>query len=412
MDHICLHVIQSFPPNNLNRDDTGAPKDCIFGGVRRARVSSQAWKRSVRMEMRLDTRLEDHHATRTKRLQHHLAERLRQKNLDQDTSSELASLVVDALKIKRVKARPDETEVLIFVTDGEIEALASWAIENEDRLKKEAPGSGVQKAGATPGDPSADAPSELEAEPGEAETKSKTKESKRWQQLCADAQGHLVSPKSVDTALFGRMLAEINGAECDAAVSVAHAISTHAVRMEEDYYTAVDDIKLLTQGADQGSAMLGEVLYQSAVLYRFASIDCKQLLAGLGPNSAHLAAAALEGFTNAFLRAIPTGKQTSFAAYNLPSAVLVTVDAQPLSLANAFLSPLRQTEGSRMDTLSWDALLKEWGALSTYAGSTKAVAVAVLATIHAGTANPNGAAEVSLTELPGIVAGLIDSPQE
>src|SRR6266508_2221569 len=48
MTLIAIHMLQNHAPSNLNRDDNGDPKDALFGGVRRARISSQSLKRSIR----------------------------------------------------------------------------------------------------------------------------------------------------------------------------------------------------------------------------------------------------------------------------------------------------------------------------------------------------------------------------
>lgn len=396
MAHICLHVIQSFPPNNLNRDDTGAPKDCIFGGVRRARVSSQAWKRSIRMAFHDDDALHGHLATRTRRLQEHLAKAFRERHLDPSSAMDLAAAVVDALEVERNRNKPDESAVLLFITDAETEALIDWALAHQEPLLATHP---------------AAAPPE-QAPGGPRGRQRKATGGKDWESLCKEARHQLTSPRSVDTALFGRMLAEIDGAGIEAAASVAHAISTHAVQMEEDYFTAVDDLKQLSEDTDQGSGMIGEVLYQSAVLYRFAAIDTDQLLRGLGDGDqvTDLARTALATFTRAFLTALPSGKQTTFAAYNLPSAVLVTHDTQPISLANAFLAPVTPAAGERIDARSWAALAAEWTALAEFSAATSPVAVAALDTLGDAAGLLPGVRRTTLTELPDAVAALLDNP--
>jgi CRISPR system Cascade subunit CasC len=391
MPHICFHVIQSFPPNNLNRDDTGAPKDCVFGGVRRARVSSQAWKRSVRIAFRDDAALDGRRATRTRRLQDQLAQALA-TYVDAAIATELATATVDALGVGRNSRKPEESAVLVFITDAEVRALADWAREHQEQILAARP----------QGDPA-----KAESEGGAR--KRRKPASADWDVLSAEARNLLHSPQAVDTALFGRMLAEIDGAGIEAAASVAHAISTHAVQMEEDYFTAVDDLKQLSDDVDKGSGMIGEVLFQSAVLYRFATIDPAQLVAGLGDDH-DLARAALAAFTRAFLSAIPSGKQTTFAAYNLPSAVLITLDAQPLSLANAFLAPVVPRSDARLDALSWMALTDEWQALAAYTDGTHPIAVAALDTLgdEAVRALPD-APRVTLTELPDRVASVLEA---
>src|SRR5690606_30773078 len=154
--------------------------------------------------------------------------------------------------------------------------------------------------------------------------------------------------RAVDLALFGRMLADLPDRNVDAACQVAHAISTHRVSAEFDYYTAVDDLKPDdTSGAD----MIGTVEFNSACYYRYANIDLRQLVKNLKGEAeevdAELAEAAVRAFLIASRDAIPTGKQNSFAARNAPSFFLAVVrDRGAWSLANAFVAPVNgQQEG-------------------------------------------------------------------
>lgn len=155
--------------------------------------------------------------------------------------------------------------------------------------------------------------------------------------------------KAVDVALFGRMIAEIkDGAmTVDAACQVAHAISTHRVAMESDYFTAVEELKEIAEkqgaGQDAGAGMIGTVDFNSACFYRYAAIDLHQLIENLD-GERDIAKKAAEGFLGAFVHAVPTGKQNSFAAHNRPSLVYATVrTGSPVSLANAFVKPIVPT---------------------------------------------------------------------
>ena len=324
---IGIHALQSVAPSNLNRDDTGAPKDAVFGGVRRARISSQCLKRSARVWWRDTYGLNDELAVRTKRLAEPLAGQLVAKGVASDDADLLAERVTVALGLKGNARKKGETAVLVFASPGEIAALADRAIEQRDAL-----------LGKTP-------------EAAKA--------------MLVSALG---SAASVDLALFGRMLAEIDGTNVDAACSVAHAISTHEVRMEEDYFTAVDDLK--SDEEDQGAGMLGEVLFQSACFYRYSSIDEKQLLTNLARDTT-LAARAVESYVQAVARAMPTGHQTTFAAHNPPSVVLVTREPDAVSLANAFLEPVPTDASERLDAQSARRMLSEWAELSRLLGGDR-----------------------------------------
>lgn len=156
-------------------------------------------------------------------------------------------------------------------------------------------------------------------------------------EVIKQARALLDGGKAVDVALFGRMLADLPEVNQDAACQVAHAISTHRVEREFDYFTAVDD----RGGPDEsGAGMIGQVEFNSATLYRYAVVDLRKLLGNL-QNDGELVLSALEAFTQAMVRAIPSGKQNTFAAHNLPAFVGVCLrHAGPLNLANAFEKPV------------------------------------------------------------------------
>jgi len=153
---------------------------------------------------------------------------------------------------------------------------------------------------------------------------------------------------SADIALFGRMLAEHPGLGVDAACQVAHAISTHRVDLEMDFYTAVDD---LNPGEETGAGMMGTTSYNSACFYRYALLDRNQLVKNLGDGTS--AEDVIADFLRASVMAIPTGKQNSFAAQNLPDFGLFIVrrNGAPLSLANAFAKPVSIFPGRDEDLI-------------------------------------------------------------
>lgn len=306
---IDVHVLQSVGPSNLNRDDTGSPKDALFGGVRRGRISSQALKRAARAYMR-DGGLVPPAATahRTMLLVGLLAEALAKKGVANDTAIEAATNVVGALgDKKRVKVKDGKTDVLLFVGRGEIDAIAAAVVDDV-----EAAASGKGKA---------------------------------FDACAAAANEALRSGGSGarDVALFGRMLAVLPAANVDAACQVAHALSTHRVEREFDFYTAVDD---LNDSSDRVAAdMVGSIEFNSACYYRFSTIDLDQLRRNLGgPKAApsdvvkEEAAATVDAYVRAVVATLPTGKQNSFAAHAPPAMVLVGWRTQgaPRSLVNAF----------------------------------------------------------------------------
>jgi len=151
------------------------------------------------------------------------------------------------------------------------------------------------------------------------------------------AKSLLDGGKAVDVALFGRMLADLPAANQNAACQVAHAISTHRVEREFDYFTAVDD---KDDEDETGAGMIGQVEFNSATLYRYAVLDLRKLIGNLQGDQ-ELALSAVGAFTRALAMAIPSGKQNSFAAHNPPEFAGVCLrHAAPLSLANAFEKPI------------------------------------------------------------------------
>lgn len=331
-----FHLIQNFAPSNLNRDDTGAPKDAIFGGQRRARVSSQCFKRAVRLAASEHELLpQAHRGIRTKKLKALLLERLAGRDAEEAGAKIEVALAAAGLKVKE----DGKTEYLLFLGEGEVSAFAALIEQHWDEL----PVGGDKKS-------KKDAKASLPAE------------------IVKKAKALLDGGKAVDVALFGRMLADLPSVNQDAACQVAHAISTHRVEREFDYFTAVDD----KGDADEtGAGMIGQVEFNSATLYRYAVLDLRKLLANL-QGDRELALSAVEAFTRALALAIPSGKQNSFAAHNPPEfAGLCLRHATPLSLANAFEKPVAPRADQALTEQSVERLAVYEGKLAAVYGSEK-----------------------------------------
>jgi CRISPR system Cascade subunit CasC len=345
-----LHAIQSFAPANLNRDDTGAPKECTFGGVRRARVSSQAWKRAIRVAFRGD--LDDARlGTRTKRAHDEIVARLRaaDSSLDEDLARHRAAVVLEAkpleLKLK-LKTEDGTGEVktgqLVFFRPSDLDALAQAAQNFAGEID--------------------DSPSTVRDG-----AKAKAKLPKEAEKAIKAA---MTSPgDAIDVALFGRMVAELPESNVDASCQVAHAIGTHRLAREADYFTAVDDLQPEeTEGAD----MIGTVEFNASCLYRYAVLDVRQLAENLGEDpESEAVTAAIRSFARAFATVAPSGKQNTFAARNMPSAVLgVRRRSGTWNLANAFVQPvdaLNETVG--VDVASTKRMLQEFATLDRVYGA-------------------------------------------
>ena len=358
-----LHLIQNFAPACLNRDDTNAPKDCEFGGYRRARISSQCIKRAIRQHFRANLLLpEEHLARRTKLAVEEITKRVIAKGQDKEQARPVVEAAIKGAGLDLTDS--GATEYLLFLGEGELEAFADTVIEHWDALLDVA---------HTPSDQKDDTSSKARKKKSKAALPSEVKKA---------LAGILDGGKAADLALFGRMLADLPDKNIDAACQVAHAISTHAVTMEMDFYTAVDDLQ---PKEETGAGMMGVVEFNSACFYRYALIDVDQLVANLG-GDADLARKTVEAFLRAAVAAIPTGKQNSFAAQNPPSCVLAVVrdGGMPWSLANAFVRPVtvpsRPTEQAGLVGASIERLDDQWGRLASAYGATGIVTKLLLVT--------------------------------
>lgn len=325
-----IHMLQNYAPSNLNRDDTGSPKDAIFGNALRARISSQAIKRSIRRsEIFRDAFSGDSLlANRTRRLPTLLRTELEQTDLD---AAAIDLIVQRSQEIGRESTRElapsteegdPQTAQLIFLANHEVSELAKKLVE-------------------------------LYREHGHD----------RFQKLKRDdiirPLGKSV-PRSVDISMFGRMTTSSAFEDVHAAVQVAHAISTHKIEQEFDYYTAVDDISL-----ESGAGFIGDVAFNSATFYKYFSVHWEGLVDNLGGDTT-VARQGIESLIRASATVSPTGKQNTFAAHNLPDLVLVEVREKnlPISYANAFLRPVWAGGAISLMDASAEALATYMGQLN------------------------------------------------
>ncbi|MBK4144920.1 type I-E CRISPR-associated protein Cas7/Cse4/CasC [Corynebacterium macginleyi] len=327
---IDIHALQTLPPSLINRDDTGAPKSAVYGGVPRQRVSSQAWKRAIRkyFESEIDA---ESVGDRSKRLPEKIARKVQQHaGWDAERAQkEVAELFkaagikteVDAKRIKALKdseetteeelaaAQYPQTKYLLFLSPHQIERAAEAIVSADgEKIKKK------------------------------------------------DALEILDTQHSVDVALFGRMVADDAAYNVDAAVQVAHALGIHASAPEFDYFTAVDD--LAEEGEETGAGMIGTVQMMSSTLYRYATVNLDGLTQNL--DSAENAKQAAVNFVDAFIKSMPTGKINTFANHTMPELIYVAVrDTRPVSLVTAFEEPVEPTTGQSLRVAGADALAKE-----------------------------------------------------
>ena len=333
-----IHMIQSFVPSNLNRDDTNNPKDCEFGGVRRARISSQCIKRSIRTAPIFAETTGVEVATRTKYLVNLLKDQLVEAGKPEEEALERLTAFVPAYASKLdSKSGAHKTAVLLYIGQTEMENLVQALLENWDDLSND----------------------------------------KTAKKVVRDlVKLHKRQTSAPDIALFGRMLAEQPELKLEAACQVAHAISTHRVTMEMDFFTAVDD---LNPDDTAGAGMMGLIGFDSPCFYRYARIDWDQLVSNLN-GDADLARRTVEGFLRASVAAVPSGKQTSFAANNPPALLLAVVrqDGMGWSLANAFEKPVRPRGDEGLVGPSISALDTYWGDLCRVYGTDTLTRTAAL----------------------------------
>ena len=309
-----FHVIQTVPPSCVNRDDTGSPKNAVYGGVMRARVSSQAWKRAMR-QMFKDLLSTDQVGYRTKKLPE-LVEAQICMDHEELEAEKVRKTVKEVLELAGVKAGSDKKDALFFVSARQIKNIAEAAV-NYYR------------------DPS---PKKEKDKAFKAELEKAVKEE-----------------PSVDILLFGRMAASNPSLNYDAAAQVAHSISTHGVSNEYDYFTAVDDCG---EEDNAGAGHLGTVEFNSATLYRYGTVNVRELAENLDAEQLKMA---MRGFGEAFIRSMPTGRQNSFANRTLPDMVYVTLrEDQPINLAGAFERPVRAGDRGYVEA-SKKALMDEAG---------------------------------------------------
>lgn len=300
-----FHLLKNYPPVNLNRDETGAPKSCFFGGKLRGRISSQCLKRSWRLS---DTfKALNSSGLRTRRMPEKVADALRKMGVDEEMAK-AAQLKLTGVANKDGKENDAGiTSQMVMYTPAEIEAITQCIYQS------------IQEDGTL--------------------TEFKKRNAKNISGLLESVK---LKPMTADVALFGRMVTSDYFADVEAAMQVAHAISTHAVNRESDFYTAVDD--LMEENGEIGAGMMDDTDYNSCCYYHYAALDLNQLNRNL--ENVEEKDALVKSLLPALLRAMaftsPSGKQNTFAGHSLPDLIMVECkeEAIPLSYANAYEEPV------------------------------------------------------------------------
>lgn len=298
-----IHVLQTFPVSNINRDDVGMPKTAPYGGVERARISSQSQKYAMRQNFMNISQDEPWLAgIRSRKLPLLVAQAMinKKSDMDLDKAKKISHDLFDKMGFRFDKISKDDLAALFLVSKAQIDKLAEFLLNHQDLEKT-----------------------------------NKTAFKKIKDEVLADFN----EDNSLDLAMFGRMAAGTTELNVDGAVQVAHALSTHKVQLQYDFFNAIDDAK-----DSKGAAMLDTNEFDSATFYRYANVNIHQLIHNLGSKEA-----AIEGtrlFFDQFINTIPTGKQNSYANVTVPQYVLIVIRSdRPINLVSAFEEPVKSKDG-------------------------------------------------------------------
>ena len=306
-----IHIIHNLPPQAANRDEAGRPKTAYYAGVERARWSSQAQKRAMRLLAREASLVpKEEAAWRTRHLHRLLAERL--PTLDEEV---LARAVRGLLKAMGIAQDGAMSRYLLFVSQPEVEAMADLVASHlEDLLVL------------------AEADEEAQAAEGERKPRGKRKKGESVPENLLKEAKRLLPRINLELALFGRMLADLPESGVDGALAVAHAIGVGQDLVEEDYFVGMDDWA-------PAAGMIEHTEFAATTLYRYAVLDLDELARKVGEERALLG---LRYFLHTFPLALPAGRIRSFAHYGEPEVVLVSLgEGAPRNLARAFDPPVR-----------------------------------------------------------------------
>jgi CRISPR system Cascade subunit CasC len=302
-----LHILQSFPVSCLNRDDVGAPKSAVFGGVTRARISSQCLKRAIR-EYAQELCPTPFQGERSRLIVRPLRDAIVEQGIDESRAESAAKEVADYLASVDKEAEKKGTlrvKTLIFLSPSEVRAIAEALAKT---LKKDSDAKDLGKA--------------------------------------AGKILRALQPKdAADIAIFGRMVANDPSLTIEGAGLFSHALSTHRADNEIDFFAAVDDLQ---EKSEAGAGMTGTLEFNSACYYRYAALNLDLLESHLEALSADELRQVVDTFIRATLLAVPGARKNSMNAHTLPAYVLGVVKAkgQPIQLANAFENPVRaKTDG-------------------------------------------------------------------
>ncbi len=364
MRHLELHILQSVPVACLNRDDLNSPKTAVFGGVQRARVSSQCWKRAIR-ELAKEESPTFFQGDRTRRMVFTLKEALVASGLPEPGAVAIAERVADVVETLDSKtdgAGLKKIKTLMFFSKAEYAELAKAIAESEE--VKGAMDDLTEAIGQVQVD--------ADKKAVEAAAKAKEKALKAMGKILE--KGEILKTikaaklnDAADIALFGRMVASHPSLNVEAAAMFSHALSTHKADNEIDFFAAVDDLQ---PQEETGAGMTGTLEFNSATYYRFAATNLDMLMDDdhLGDLTREQRQAVMRAFIDATIKAMPGARRASTNANTLPVFVLGVVreTGHPIQLVNAFENPVRPSPGYAEESVKrlkaeYDRLKSTWG---------------------------------------------------
>lgn len=362
MKHLELHIIQSFPVACLNRDELNSPKTAIFGGVQRARVSSQSWKRAIR-EMAKEKDAVMFKGNRSRRMVYELTTRLKSKDVSKDIAVIIAEQVASIIETLDSKTDTDgfkKIKTMMFFSDAEYDAIAN-AVTNDIKVSAEKVRSSSEAV-----DVAKEALKKIDDEIKREAAKKALEKLERELEKEQKALGKAFSDKAIreairsiqmkdaaDIALFGRMVANDHSLTVEAASMFSHALSTHKVDNEIDFFAAVDDLQTKEES---GAGMTSTLEFNSATYYRFAALNL-DMLADDGHLGKSMTKAERQSvvrtFVEATIEAIPGARKNTMNGNTRPDYVLGVVrrKGHPVQLVNAFESPIRSAQGYAVESI-------------------------------------------------------------
>jgi len=356
---IQLHLLTAYPPANLNRDDQGSPKTAKMGGYDRLRVSSQCLKRTWRTSDLFGEYLIGPKGLRTKLFGLEIYKTMIRKGGVHENSVEWATAIAGIFGKNR-KVLPDSELKKILADEKKRQEFEGklrkrWASRSCEGFDFN--GLSIEELNKMEG-VEIEQLAFITQEEQEAITalgQSLVERGSAAEQNELDVLRD--KTQSVDVALWGRMLADSPKNNIEAACQVAHAISVHPVVIEDDYFTAVDDLNNGLE--DMGAAHIGETRFAAGLFYSYICINRELLVKNLDGNE-ELANKAIRALVEAAVKVAPEGKQNSFASRAYASYVLAEQgDQQPRSLSVAFLKPINHRENEDFITDSINGLIQQ-----------------------------------------------------